>query len=302
MAHCAKKVFSMKVKKIWLIAFLMPAVLIFAFIYLTSLYILITSSFTDLTAGGGGNFVGLKNYIDLFKPGSEFWSVLKNNVVWVLLQSTVHVYLGVVVALILARNKWYTALVRTIYMLPNIISNAALGMLFLFILNPKFGMINNTLRLISGNDAYMQNWFMDPKTAFGSVTMSWLPYAGITAILVMAEMTSIPDSIYEAAIIDGASQFQINIFIILPLMRNIIGTTTILAASNMLQKLDIILLTTSGGPGTRTTNMPMSIYRTALIDNNYSLANAQGIFLILFGLASVLLIRKIYRMNENILG
>lgn len=106
----------------------------------------------------------------------------------------------------------------------------------------------------------------------------------------------------QAAIIDGASQLQINMFIVLPLMRNIIGTTTILAASNMLQKLDIILLTTSGGPGTRTTNMPMSIYRTALIDNNYSLANAQGVFLILFGLVAVLLIRKIYRMNENILG
>lgn len=106
----------------------------------------------------------------------------------------------------------------------------------------------------------------------------------------------------QAAIIDGASQLQIDMFIVLPLMRNIIGTTTILAASNMLQKLDIILLTTSGGPGTRTTNMPMSIYRTALIDNNYSLANAQGVFLILFGLVAVLLIRKIYRMNENILG
>lgn len=106
----------------------------------------------------------------------------------------------------------------------------------------------------------------------------------------------------QAAMIDGASQLQIDMFIVLPLMRNIIGTTTILAASNMLQKLDIILLTTSGGPGTRTTNMPMSIYRTALIDNNYSLANAQGVFLILFGLVAVLLIRKIYRMNENILG
>lgn len=290
----------LKVSKFWIVAFLLPAVLLFSCVYVVSLGILVTTSFTDLTAGGGGNFVGFRNYIQLFKPGSEFLQVIKNNIIWVLLQTTVHILLGVVIAFILARNKWYKDLVRTIYMLPNIIPNAALGMLFLFMLNPKFGMVNSVIRILTGNESFMRNWFMEPKTAFGAVTSTWLPYAGITVILVMSEMTSVSRSVYEAAIIDGASEFQTNIYIILPLMRNIIGTATILAASNMLQKLDIILLTTSGGPGVRTTNMPMSVYQTALIENNYGLANAQGIILILIGLISVLVIRKLYRMNENI--
>ena len=285
--------------KFWIAVFVLPAVLLFSSVYAVSLVILITTSFTNFTAGGGGNFIGLSNYIQLLKPGSEFLQVIKNNIVWVLLQTTLHICLGVVIAFILARNKWYKDVVRTIYMLPNIIPNAALGMLFLFILNPKFGMVNSAIRFITGNKSFMQNWFMEPKTAFGALTITWLPYAGITVILVMSEMTSVSRSLYEAAIIDGASEFQTNIYIILPLMRNIIGTATILAASNMLQKLDIILLTTSGGPGVRTTNMPMSIYRTALIENNYGLANAQGIILILLGLLSVIIIRRLYRMNEN---
>ena len=183
-------------------------------------------------------------------------------------------------------------------MIPNIISSAALGMLFLCIMNPQFGMVNNIIRAVTGTD-YSQNWFLGADTAFLTVTIKLLPNEGLVKIMFMAEMASVPEDIYEAAKVDGATDLQIDIKIVLPLMRNIIGTATILAATSMLQKLDIIMMTTNGGPAGKTMNMPMYLYQTALTDNNYGLANAQGVILIVMGLVVVGIIRKIYKMDKE---
>ncbi|MBS7176797.1 MAG: sugar ABC transporter permease, partial [Clostridiales bacterium] len=93
---------------------------------------------------------------------------------------------------------------------------------------------------------------------------------------------------------------QLNIYIKIPLVRNAIGTGTILAATSMLQKLDILIMTSNGGPGNKTMNLPLLIYKTAFKDNNFGLANAQGVILIIVGLISIGLINKIYRMNDPI--
>lgn len=285
-------------KKKWIVIFLAPGLLLFVFISLISIVQLGVTSFTDWTIGTDPVFSGLKNYIYLFTEDTEFQQSIINTLIWILLQSTVHVCIGTTLALILRRRKWYTNFMRGVFMIPNIISSAALGMLFLCIMNPQFGMVNNIIRMVTGTD-FSQNWFLGADTAFFSVTLTWLPYAGLVTILVMAEMASIPEDIYEAARVDGATDFQIDIKIVLPLMRNIIGTATVLAATSMLQKLDIIMMTTNGGPAGKTMNMPMYLYQTALTDNNYGLANAQGVILIAIGLVVVGLIRGIYRMDKE---
>ncbi len=285
-------------KKKWIVIFLAPGLLLFVFVFLISLVQLGVTSFTDWTIGTEPVFAGLKNYIYLFTEDTEFQQSIINTIIWILLQSTVHVCIGTTLALILRRRKWYTNLMRGVFMIPNIISSAALGMLFLCIMNPQFGMVNNLIRFVTGSD-FSQNWFLGADTAFFSVTLTWLPYAGLVTILVMAEMASIPEDIYEAARVDGATDFQIDIRIVLPMMRNIIGTATVLAATSMLQKLDIIMMTTNGGPAGKTMNMPMYLYQTALTDNNYGLANAQGVVLIAIGLVVVGLIRGIYKMDKE---
>ena len=285
-------------KKRWIVIFLAPGLLLFVFVFLISIVQLGITSFTDWTIGTSPTFAGLKNYIYLFTEDEDFRKVIVNTIIWIVLQSTIHVCIGTTLALILRRKKWYTNLMRGVFMIPNIISSAALGMLFLCIMNPQFGMVNNIIRAVPGTD-FSQNWFLGADTAFLTVTLTWLPYAGLVTILVMAEMASVPEDIYEAAKVDGATDLQIDIKIVLPLMRNIIGTATILAATSMLQKLDIIMMTTNGGPAGKTMNMPMYLYQTALTDNNYGLANAQGVILIVMGLVVVGIIRKIYKMDKE---
>ena len=287
----------MKVKKQWIVIFLIPGTLLFIFVYALSLGTLLATSFTEWRIGNNLKFIGLQNYIEMFRS-ETFRAAAFNTVIWILLQSTVHVLIGVIFALIISRKTRYSKFARTVFMIPNIISSAALGMLYLCILNSKFGLVNSAVRLF-GNENFSQNWFMDPKTAFFSVTMTWLPFAATVALLVTAEMTAIDTSVYEAAEIDGATEFQKSIYITLPLVKNAIGTGTIISATSMLQKLDLILMTTNGGPGTTTMNLPLLIYETSMRSNDYSLASAQGVILILIGMVSIAVINRIYGIGKK---
>lgn len=103
-------------------------------------------------------------------------------------------------------------------MIPNIISNAAMGMIFLNIFNPQYGVVNSILKAV-GLESLTHNWLMDTTTAFPSVTMTWLLFAGYTTTLVLAEALTIDDSVLEAARVDGATSFQTDMFVVLPLLR-----------------------------------------------------------------------------------
>jgi raffinose/stachyose/melibiose transport system permease protein len=288
----------MKAKKRWIVLFLAPGVLLFLFVYFVSIVNVFGTSFTHWRIGQNIRFAGFANYLSMF--GSQrFHKALQNNLVWILLQSTIHVAIGVIFALIMARKKWYTRVSRTVFMLPNIISTAALGMLFFNIFNPMYGPVNKIIQLL-GNKTFNINWYANPSTAFFAVTITWLPFAAIISILVTAELAAIPEEIFEAATIDGVTEFQMNWLIKLPMIRNAVGTGTILAATSMLQKMDILIMTSNGGPGNTTTNLPLLIYLTAMQDNNFGLANTYSVVLILIGLASIGLINKLYRMNDSV--
>ncbi len=111
-------------------------------------------------------------------------------------------------------------------------------------------------------------------------------------------MSSIDEDIYEAAAIDGASESQRMRYITLPLLRNIIGTCTILAGTGMLHKFDTIMMTTGGGPGNRTMSMPLMLYNAAMRDNNFGYGNAIGVVMMLTGLVLVFAVNRIYKVGE----
>lgn len=287
----------MKSKKKWIPVFLLPTVLIFAAIYLIPLIMVIYTSLFDyrLTLPKM-TFCGLSNYIQLFHD-PDFYRATRNTVVWILIQCTLHVSLGTIIALLLFSKPHGWKFIRTAYMVPNIISNAAMGMIFLNIFNPQYGVVNSFLKLI-GMKALTHNWLMNTKTAFVSVTMVWVLFAGYTTTLVLAQAMSIDDSILEAARVDGATQFQISRFILLPLLKKIIGTTMVMGATYMLQMFDLIYLTTKGGPGKTTTNLPLLLYGVYKNENNYGYANTIGVMIIILGIVCMTLINKSLKVNE----
>ena len=91
---------------------------------------------------------------------------------------------------------------------------------------------------------------------------------------------------------------EINFMVRLPLIRTILGTSVILAATSMLREFELIYLTTNGGPGETTLNLPLYLYKTSMTDNNYGYANMMGVVLILAGILTVYAINRLFRMNE----
>ena len=289
----------MKKKGIWITIFILPTFAIFLLIYaIPTITVVSTSFFNWRGFSGNMQFVGLANYLEAFSSDSTFHKALTNTLLWILLQTTVHVALGTTVALMLAKKPLIWKLARTSYMIPNIISASALAMIFLNVFNPNFGIVNSVIRAMGFKD-FSMNWYYNFDTAFATVTISWLLYAGLVTILVLAEIMSISESILEAARIDGATDYQIDTMIILPMLRNIIGTCVIVSATSMLKEFELIFLTTKGGPADLTLNLPLYLYKTALIENNFGYANMIGTVLIIMGVISIVLISRMFKLGNS---
>ena len=288
----------MKTKKMWIPIFLAPTLILFLLIYAIPLFmVFFTSLFDYRLYPNRFEFSGLQNYINLFSD-QRFLDGLVNTIVWIVMQCTLHVGLGVLLALILYKKPFGWKFVRVSYMIPNIVSNAAIAMIFLNIFNPQFGVLNSILKSI-GLENLTRNWLFENETAFMSVSLIWIMFAGYTTTLVLAEALSLDESVLEAAKIDGASNFQTDIFVVLPLIKKMIGTTMIMAASYMLQMFDLVYITTKGGPGNTTTSLPLLLYSVTTSENNYGYANTIGVVIIVIGLISMTVINKIFKMNRE---
>ena len=285
-------------RNLWILLFLLPSLAIYVLIYAYPLATVFVTSFCQWTSKVSLTFSGLSNYLYLFSPDSNLLVAFKNTLVWILLQCTVHVGLGFLTAFVLSRRPFGWKFTRTAYMIPNAVSSVAMGVLYLNMFNPQIGIVNSLIRKLGFED-FQVNWFANDETAFWAVTMTWLPYAAMTTILVMAEMTAIPDSIKEAAKIDGASDLQVDLYVVLPMLKNVFNLTLILAASAMVTNFDNIYVTTGGGPNNATLNLGLYYYKTANLNNNYGLANAIGTLQILFGLVLIWIINRAVKIDKE---
>ena len=119
-------------------------------------------------------------------------------------------------------------------------------------------------------------------------------------LIFLGEMQAISPDIYEAAQVDGATPGQADRYITIPLMKNAFGTCVILASVAMVSQFDIIYMTTKGGPGNSTLNLPMYLYKIITLENNYGKANAVGVVQIILGLVLVILIQKLFNQKKDL--
>jgi raffinose/stachyose/melibiose transport system permease protein len=280
----------MRIKKTTLLVFLLPSLIIFSLIYAIPIGSVFVTSFFDYSINRF-SFVGFENYAQFFGDGiraQHFGKAVLNTLIWIFLQGTVHIALGVSVALMLNRRPRGWKVVRTAYMLSNIIATAALGLIYLNVFNAQRGVVNGIIGIFT--PGFSVNWFIEYP--FFTVTATWLFFAGLITILALGEMMSISPEIYDAAKVDGARGLQIDFYIVIPMIRMTIGTCVILAVTSMLREVDLLFMTTNGGPGVETISLPLLIYKTAMLEHNYGIANAYGAFTIVLGIVLVVVINK----------
>lgn len=280
-------------KGLWITLFTLPCMLLFALVYAAPIVTVTYTSLCNYTTFSAPEFAGIKNFVTIFSD-KDFLVSVKNTLVWVLLQSVFHVTLGLIMALVLRRKPKGWQVVRTAYMIPNIIPTAATGVMFTLLLNPSFGVVKPLWEKLGFETNQVPNLFGNSRYAFWTVTFTWILYSGFNTIIFLAEMGAIDKEVYEAARVDGAKPWQIDRYITLPLMKNIFGTCVTLASVAMVSQFDIIYMTTKGGPGNSTLNLPIYLYKAATLENNYGKANAVGVVQIVIGISLVLLIQRLF--------
>lgn len=285
-------------KRVWHAIMILPTLLIFCIIFLYPAVNAILTSFTEWKLLKPMRFIGIDNYVRLFSKDRDFWTALKNTITWVALESTLHVGIGIAMALLIYKKPRGWKLFRTVYYMPNVVSTSAMAMMFSNIFSPNYGLLNGIIRTVTGTD-FIQNWLNNPITAFVSVTSTWIFYAGLVMLIVLADIMAIPDTVIEAARIDGATRGQIDRKIVLPLSKNAISTCVIISATAKLKEFEMIYLTTGGGPGNMTYNLPLMVYKNAMISSNYGYANTIGTVLIVLGVIVVLALNGVFKIGKE---
>lgn len=209
----AKVMIKPKLK--FILIFILPAVLLYILIYLVPTIIIFITGFTKWDGANTIRFVGLENYRRILFEDTAFRSALINTLLWGACAAFIHVPFGVLMALILNRKPLGWEFVRSASLLPEVISNSAKAIIYIFIFNPGIGLLNGFIRLFGDKD-FSVNWFYDEKTAFLAVTLTWVFYVGVIILITLGELLTLPASFRESAKIDGATDFQIDWYINCP--------------------------------------------------------------------------------------
>lgn len=239
------------------------------------------------------------NYIKLFTSDVNFKTALLNSLKWVALTGFIQVPFSLLVALVLSKKPRGWTFTRNVFLIPNIISTAAIGLIFLNLYDPKNGLITELIHRVAP-DAQI-NILANPQTAFWGVTFSFLLFGGTNCLLLLSQILAIPPELYEAARIDGASGFAADRLITLPLLRPIIGTVAILACNYGLLLYNEIHLLTRGGPDGATYSLSYQVYQTSIGSSklNFALGNTVGVIQVIMGIVLVLAINRIFRTDQS---
>jgi multiple sugar transport system permease protein len=190
-------------------------------------------------------FVGLKNYIDLFTTDRYFLQALRNTTAFVILGMGIGPTLGLLTALLLNQKVRFQALFRTAYYLPVMTSLVVVSTIWVMLYNQN-GLFNSVLTSLGLQPA---GWLSDPKIALLSVVIAsiWQGF-GFETVIFLAALQSIPRELYEAAMMDGANSFQNFRYITLPSLRYVIAFIYIYGIIGSYQVFDQVFVMTNGGP------------------------------------------------------
>ncbi|MEJ8734652.1 MULTISPECIES: carbohydrate ABC transporter permease [Mediterraneibacter] len=218
-------------------------------------------------------FAGLENFIKIFTT-EEFYSSLWVSLKWVAALVLLQLVFGMIVALILNQNFKGRGFFRALVFVPWAMSGVLTAVLFSLIYNQNYGVLNDLLMKI-GLISEPVAWLGNQHLVLGSVIVAEL-WRGIPffAISLLAAMQGLPQDVYEAAKVDGATKWQSFRFVTLPLLKDTIVLTTLLRTIWEFNSVDLIFSLTNGGPVGKTTTLSVLIANQALTTNNYGYGSA----------------------------
>jgi multiple sugar transport system permease protein len=271
--------------------FIAPALAIMALVLgypvLNAIWTSLNADF--LTKPDADHFVGLGNFTALLLHDPTFWKTVLRTVIWAVANLIPQIVLGLVLALILHRRLLARGFVRSVVIIPWIVPTVVVAFLWLFLLDPTSGPLNNLLK----STGIMDNppiWFSDASSAFPVLILvslwKWTPF--VTVILLGALQT-VPPELEEAAVIDGAGKFQRFRYVVVPHISTSIALASLLTIAYSVNNFNGIWLFTQGGPAGATDTLTTLAYRTAFKEYDFGMAAAISvvIFVGLLGISAL---------------
>ena len=273
--------------------FILPSILILAFTSLYPICYSIYYSFFNWRWGNEKDFVGISNYIFLLTD-KEFWIIIKNTFVFAFFACLIEIILGVLLAIYIDRIKYGSTIIRTLLLIPLMISGISVTMLFKVILDNMFGIVPYFLSFIGIKSNFFGSYDAAMPTIIG-LDVWW--QTSFVFIIILAGFQSIPSEPIEAAKMDGASEWEITRYIRLPMIRSLLFLVLIFRSIDTLKVFDIIWGTTGGGPGLATEALQTYAYRVAY---SFLEMSKSMTVMVLFSIVVIFLTITYSRFNKDI--
>lgn len=277
----------MKKQTLWYWLFLSPVLIALTVVVIIPFIFGLYYSFTNWNGIQSTQFVGLKNYIEVFQDQdflNSLWFTVKFSVASVIFINV----LGLLLALIVTQKIKTSKILRTIFFMPNLIGGLILGFIWQFVFIKAFASIGDLLNIES-----LRGWLSTPETGFWGlvILMSW-QMAGYIMVIYIAYLENIPQELLEAAEIDGANSFQRFRHITFPLVAPAFTVSLFLTLSNSFKLYDQNLSLTGGGPYNSTQMLAMEIFKTAFSENQMAYAQSKAV--IFFIIVAVISLTQVY--------
>lgn len=258
--------------------FVAPALIHLAIFTIFPVIFAFVLSFTNYaTTNPDTKFVLFRNYENILSD-EVFWTALRNTLIYALMSVPFRMAFALVLAVLLNQVIPFRGFFRAAVYMPQVTSIAAISIVWLWLYNPQFGLINQMLKAI-GLPA--QTWLQNPQLALPALVIMTTWYGiGANMVIFLAGLQGIPDHLYEAARIDGAGVLQIFRYITVP---QLAATTTFVLLTNTMEAFRVfesIYLMTNGGPGYASTTLTLVIYKRAF--ENFQMAQASSLAFLLF--------------------
>lgn len=266
--------------------FIAPNIILFLVFMIIPIIFTFYISFHDWGILGAPEFIGLQNFVRLFSD-KVFWTSLGNTIYYTAVTVPLSAAFGLLGAILLNRKIPLRPIFRTIFFAPVVVSMTAAGLIWTWMFNPHYGLFNKILSYFGIESV---DWLTSTTWAMPAIiiTTLWLRI-GYCLVIYLAGLQAVPDSLYEAADIDGANDWQKFWRITLPMIRPTTVFILVMEVIHGFMVFDLIYTMTNGGPGFSTTVIAQYIYQKAFVEGDMGYASAIGtiFFLIIMVLTAV---------------
>ena len=299
--HPPRAVKDDRARRLFVLLFLLPTLLCFGIFYL---YPIATVFFTSFAKWDYRNVTSpafyaagelFTNYRYVLTEYPYFWEAMRNSLLWALIGAVVQVPLATLAALSFSRGLKGARFARNAYIVPNVISSAALALIFVQLYNPRYGVVNQLIRLF--RPGFTDNVLLVPGLNFVMMTLAYIFFTGTSTIMILGHIMAVPEQIYEAARIDGARGLKLDILITIPCIKPILKTVTVLAVTSGFLLYNEVFFLTNGAAGTRSVSFIIRELAVTSARTQYARANTIGLIQILVGMLLILIVNLLFSID-----